>query len=137
MGNIDIAQATYKTIQKNLYDKEFFKVIASLFQIFESPPFHLELESMALRFFITNYKPKQILVRLMLLLLSIDYITGTPVSRVNGRLLKEYPSLKMENYRIPKEFNFKRKINIWFMLILGILLVCSHMFTIVPKEKIG
>ena len=114
-GNIDIAQATYKNnSSKSIRQRLSAKLSHLYFKYFKkSPPFPFGIGDQwlsDLSSLITNPKtlnpdPLDVIAFEHRL-----FHRGTPVSPGQWKAyLKEYPSLKMENYRIPKEYNFKEK----------------------------
>ncbi len=114
-GNIDIAQATYKNnSKKSLRQRISLQLSHLYFQFFgRSPTFPFgigdqwfsDLSSLPTNPKTLNPNPLDVIAFEHRL-----YHRGTPVSPSQWKnYLKEYPSLKMDNYRIPKEFNFKEK----------------------------
>lgn len=114
-GNIDIAQATYKNnSKKSLRQRVSSKLSHLYFKFFKkSPPFPFGIGDQwfsDLSSLITNPKTLNPSPLDVIAFEHRLYHRGTPVSPSQWKAyLKEYPSLKMENYRIPKEFNLKEK----------------------------
>lgn len=114
-GNIDIAHATYKNnSEKSLRQRISGKLSHLYFKFFKKSPsfpfgigdqWFSDLSSLIINPKTLNPNPLDVIAFEHRL-----YHRGTPVSpRQWKAYLKEYPYLKMENYRIPKEFNFKEK----------------------------
>ncbi len=114
-GNIDIAHATYKNnSEKSLRQRVSAKLSHIYFKFFKkshSFPFGIvdqwfsDLSSLITNPKTLNPNPLDVIAFEHRL-----YHRGTPVSPSQWKAyLRKYPSLKMENYRIPMEFNFEEK----------------------------
>ena len=114
-GNIDIAHATYKNnSEKSLRQRVSAKLSHIYFKIFKKSPsfpfgigdqWFSDLSSLITNPKTLNPNPLDVIAFEHRL-----YHRGTPVSPSQWKAyLRKYPSLKMENYRIPKEFNFEEK----------------------------
>ena len=114
-GNIDIAHATYKNNSKKSLRQRFSAKLSHLyFKIFKkshSFPFGIrdqwfsDLSSLITNPKTLNPNPLDVIAFEHRL-----YHRGTPVSPSQWKsYLKEFTSLRMENYRSLKEFNFKEK----------------------------
>ncbi len=114
-GNIDIAHSTYKNnSEKSLRQRVSAKLSHIYFKFFKkshSSPFGIgdqwfsDLPSLMTNPKTLNPNPLDVIAFEHRL-----YHRGTPVSPSQWKAyLKKYPSLKMKNYRIPKEFNFEEK----------------------------
>ena len=114
-GNIDIAHATYKNnSEKSLRQRFSSKLSQIYFKFFrKSPSFPFGIGDQWFSDFSSLITSPKTLNPNPLDVIAFEhrlYHRGTPVSPSQWKAyLNEYPSLKMENYRIPKEFNFKEK----------------------------